>query len=84
MKEYQTYHYKIQNIWSKPEVNKIMGQNILKCVITEVKGDVITKVSMINCIFVTYGNVAYVPHEVVSNCFRESFPFICQYRPIIL
>ena len=33
MQEYQTYHYIFQNMPSKREVNKIMGQNILKCAI---------------------------------------------------
>ena len=61
-----------------------MGQNILKCLIIEVKDDVITKFNMINFIFVTYWNVMYVPHKVVVNYFGKSLPFIYQYRAIIL
>ena len=69
MKEYQTYHYISQNLPSKLEVNKITNQKPLKCAIIEVKEDDITKVKVINCIFVTYGYVIYVPRELVENCF---------------
>ena len=73
MQEYQTYQYIFQNLPRKFEVKKIIGQNILKCAIIEVKDYGITKVNMRNYIFVTYMHVAYVPCEVVANCFRESF-----------
>ena len=62
----------------------MMGQNILKCEIIEVKDNGITKVKTINCIFVTSGHVAYVPREVVANCFGRYLPFFYQYRAIIL
>ena len=84
MQNYQTYHYIFQNLTGECEVNKIMGQKTLKYVIIEVKDNGITKVNNINCIIVTSGNVAYLPRDVFSNCFAESFPFLYRYRAIMI
>ena len=84
MQEHLIYHYIFQNLPRQCGINKIMGQNILKCAIIEVKDDGITKVKMIIFIFVTYGHVVYVTFEIVVNCSGESVLFIYRYRAIIL